>query len=225
MIQGGDFTKGNGTGGESIYGETFRDENFILKHRSPYLLSMANAGPHTNGSQFFITTALTPWLDGKHTVFGKIVDGTEIADKMEKYGSDEGKTSVLVKITDCGQLAIKGGEGPGNAKQVTASHILIKHRESRNPKSHKESQVIRSKQEAIADVEEILAKIKAGADFAQLAEKESHCGSFKRGGDLGEFGPGKMQKPFEDAAFKLKVGEISGVVDTASGIHVIKRTA
>jgi len=226
MIQGGDFTKGNGTGGESIYGETFRDENFILKHKTKYLLSMANAGPHTNGSQFFITTAVTTWLDNKHTVFGKVVDGTSVVDKMEKQGSDEGKTKVTVKITDCGQLAITGTEGSGAAESTTvkASHILIKHTESRNPKSHKENPVTRTKAQAIAECQELIDKLKAGSDFAQLANKESHCGSYKRGGDLGEFGPGKMQKPFEEATFKLKIGELSGVVDTASGIHVIKRT-
>jgi len=226
MIQGGDFTRGNGTGGESIYGETFRDENFTLKHKTKYLLSMANAGPNTNGSQFFITTAVTPWLDGKHTVFGKVVDGISIIDRMEKQGSDEGTTKCTVKITDCGQLAISGTEGSAEAEsdQVKASHVLIKHKESRNPKSHKESPVTRTKDEAIAKAEGLLEKIKAGADFAGIATAESHCGSYKRGGDLGEFGPGKMQKPFEEAVYRLKVGEVSGVVDTASGVHIIKRT-
>merc|ERR1711871_66729 len=192
MCQGGDFTRGNGTGGESIYGETFKDENFILKHKTKYLLSMANAGPNTNGSQFFLTTVATPWLDGKHTVFGKVVDGQSIVDKMEKQGSDDGKTRCVVKITDCGQLAISGTEGSGAAESnsIKASHILIKHRDSRNPKSHKENPVTRSKEEAIADVKKIIEKLQAGADFGTLASAESHCGSYKRGGDLGEFGPG-----------------------------------
>lgn len=102
MCQGGDFTRGNGTGGESIYGEKFADENFKLKHTSKYLLSMANAGPGTNGSQFFITTAETPWLDGKHVVFGKVVSGTEVIDAMEKVGSRNGATSKTVTIEDSG---------------------------------------------------------------------------------------------------------------------------
>jgi len=104
MCQGGDFTRGNGTGGESIYGEKFADENFKLKHTTPFLLSMANAGPGTNGSQFFITTAVTSWLDGKHVVFGKVVEGTDLVKKMESCGSQSGTTSKPVVIANCGQL-------------------------------------------------------------------------------------------------------------------------
>ena len=104
MCQGGDFTRGNGTGGESIYGEKFADENFKLKHEKPYLLSMANAGPGTNGSQFFITTVPTPWLDGKHVVFGKVVEGEDVVKKMEAAGSQSGSTSKKVVIADSGQL-------------------------------------------------------------------------------------------------------------------------
>ncbi len=104
MCQGGDFTRGNGTGGESIYGEKFADENFKLKHDIPGLLSMANAGANTNGSQFFITTVKTPWLDGKHVVFGKVVEGLEVVKKMEAIGSRSGTTSKPVTIFDSGQL-------------------------------------------------------------------------------------------------------------------------
>ncbi|XP_042365283.1 peptidyl-prolyl cis-trans isomerase-like [Plectropomus leopardus] len=104
MCQGGDFTKGNGTGGKSIYGEKFKDENFTLKHTNKYVLSMANAGANTNGSQFFICTAVTKWLDGKHVVFGKVVEGTDVVDAMEAVGSQSGTTSQVVTIADCGQL-------------------------------------------------------------------------------------------------------------------------
>lgn len=106
MLQGGDFTQGNGMGGESIYGDRFADENFKLKHETVGLLSMANAGPNTQGSQFFITTAVTSWLDGKHVVFGKVMDEASMAvvKKVEALGSSSGKTSKKITIEKSGQL-------------------------------------------------------------------------------------------------------------------------
>merc|ERR1719321_2200251 len=101
MCQGGDFTRGNGTGGESIYGDKFADENFTLKHTGAGILSMANAGPNTNGSQFFLCTLKTPWLDGKHVVFGSVVEGLAVVKKVEEVGHSSGKTSQTVKIDDC----------------------------------------------------------------------------------------------------------------------------
>ncbi|PRW58429.1 Peptidyl-prolyl cis-trans isomerase [Chlorella sorokiniana] len=117
MCQGGDFTADNGTGGYSIYGSRFADENFQLRHLGPGVLSMANAGPNTNGSQFFLCVAQTPWLDGKHVVFGQVVSGYGVVKAMEACGSRSGQTAFDVMIADCG---VKGGN-TGGASTTTAA--------------------------------------------------------------------------------------------------------
>ena len=104
MAQGGDFTNHNGTGGMSIYGAKFPDENFNIKHNKRGLLSMANAGPNTNGSQFFITFGPTDWLNGAHTVFGEMIEGDDVLKQIESVGSRSGKTSSKLTIEDCGEI-------------------------------------------------------------------------------------------------------------------------
>lgn len=104
MCQGGDITNRNGSGGESIYGRSFADENFQMKHDEPGLLSMANAGPNTNSSQFFITLVPCPWLDGKHVVFGKVIEGMKVVKDMETQGTSSGGVKKSVVVSDCGEL-------------------------------------------------------------------------------------------------------------------------
>ena len=102
MAQGGDFTNQNGTGGKSIYGTKFADENFSRKHTKPYLLSMANAGPDSNGSQFFITFVKCPWLDGKHVVFGEVVEGKDVVDALHSIATSGGAPKTKAYIEDSG---------------------------------------------------------------------------------------------------------------------------
>ncbi|KAI8988657.1 peptidyl-prolyl cis-trans isomerase D [Pilobolus umbonatus] len=135
MVQGGDFTAGNGTGGESIYGEKFEDENFNLKHEKPFLLSMANAGPGTNGSQFFITTVPTPHLDNKHVVFGKVLKGKAVVRELENLETVEDKPKKDAVIVNCGELAEGEDDGvPVNADGDNYEEYPDDHEGPKEPK-------------------------------------------------------------------------------------------
>jgi cyclophilin family peptidyl-prolyl cis-trans isomerase len=252
--QGGDFTMVagvSGTGGESIYDGTFPDENFNLKHDSAGLLSMFNTGKNMNGSQFFITLDELPELDGKHVVFGKVIDGMQVVKAMEALGSEEGKAEKRVTIKACGQVSHKDENGQivemkvepkakrqkrdGEPSQVRVLHIVRKHQGSRRPTSWRQEKITCTEDGSrtfVGNLKKDLQYRESCVDysamkelFKDLARQHSDCGSHKKGGDLGVFSRGKMQKAFEDASFDLKVGELSKLVSTESGIHLILRVA
>eukprot|EP00928_Gymnodinium_smaydae_P072615 TRINITY_DN55950_c0_g1_i1.p2 TRINITY_DN55950_c0_g1~~TRINITY_DN55950_c0_g1_i1.p2 ORF type:complete len:320 (-),score=97.05 TRINITY_DN55950_c0_g1_i1:60-1019(-) len=251
-IVGGDITMGNGTGGESIYGFTFPDENFEVKHDAPGIVTMANSGPDTNGSQFLILKEAAPQLDGKNVAFGKVVEGLEALAKIEECVDEEGELTKTVKVEFCGEAdappssaadegaAAEGEGGQGASKRqrrekdnevVTVRHILRKHSGLKKPTSWRQEKITCSQEEAakyVAGLRKRLRGLKGPnleKRFEALAREESDCKSAKKGGDLGPFERDMMQKAFEKAAFALNVGELSDVVSTKLGEHLILRTA
>eukprot|EP00927_Polykrikos_kofoidii_P066205 TRINITY_DN61849_c0_g1_i1.p1 TRINITY_DN61849_c0_g1~~TRINITY_DN61849_c0_g1_i1.p1 ORF type:complete len:379 (+),score=65.77 TRINITY_DN61849_c0_g1_i1:71-1138(+) len=251
MVQSGDITHGDGTGGESMFGQTFPDESLQLQHGVPGILSMANSGKNTNGSQFFITTKACPHLDGKHVVFGKVVEGLELVYRIESCGSPGGKPLRRVIIDDCGMLrgwrADAAETGPVEsgalnlrpAKRKRASdaptevrvvHILKKHAGSTDPRCWRGQEVKCTKSRARLALSNIRKKLAMAptnvpSRFVELAREHSDCDSAQRGGDLGKVGLGTLAPALEDVAFSLAEGEISEVFETVEGVHLMLRTA
>eukprot|EP00747_Dinoflagellata_sp_TGD_P165667 gnl/TRDRNA2_/TRDRNA2_187280_c0_seq1.p1 gnl/TRDRNA2_/TRDRNA2_187280_c0~~gnl/TRDRNA2_/TRDRNA2_187280_c0_seq1.p1 ORF type:complete len:414 (-),score=81.12 gnl/TRDRNA2_/TRDRNA2_187280_c0_seq1:38-1216(-) len=275
VVQGGDFTRHNGTGGESIYGLTMLDEAFDLTHSGPGLLSMANRGPNTSSSQFFITLSAQPNLDRKHVVFGRVLEGMEVVHRIESCGgsfaeSEEVcpkigdfasfRTKKVAVIQDCGELKNEGvgvaagglaikdaddaapGEPPakkqrtGNATErgegLRIFHILKKHSGLRYLKGSsvtnwKGEPVTCTKGKAKHSMENLRKRLTSAVsmqkEMVELAREHSDAPTGQHGGDMGVVQKGELDDELEDAVFALKPGQLSEVVETASGFHLLLR--
>lgn len=201
MCQFGDFTNFDGTGGESIYGEKFEDENFQLKHDKPFLLSMANAGPNTNGSQAFITCVPTPHLDGKHVVFGEVIQGKRIVRLIEKQQTEDGTDKPMrdVKIDDCGLLP-DDYVVPEDAEQTPTDEFGDNYEESLKDDSKVDIKDVNSVLKAVDTVKEIGTQLFKKQDYAHALQKYQKCDKF-----LKEYFPDDLSKEDMDRVNQLKV--------------------
>jgi len=239
MVQGGDITHGDGTGGESIFGQTFADENLQLQHIAEGMLSMANSGKNTNGSQFFITCKPCPHLDGKHVVFGRVIDGLDVVKRMEACGTADGGPSKSVRIDDCGEVrGSRSAEEGRPAKrrradlpgEIRVLQILKKHKDCSDPKTAKGEVATCTKGRAKLGLTNVRKRLMAnpGAmekSFAEAAREHSDCEFACKGGDLGVVEQGTLEKDLELVAFALSAGELSEPFETPEGVHMVLRVA
>eukprot|EP00435_Cladocopium_sp_Y103_P036449 s1128_g9.t1 len=249
VIQAGDFTHCDGTGGESVYGPTFPDENLNLKHTAPGLLSMANSGKDTNSSQFFICMKACPHLDGKHCVFGRVIDGMDVARRVESCGGSEPAGTAM--IDDCGEIKGSGAAaisedlaGPGlgdrpakrrraEVAEVQLLQIIKKHSGSKDPRDATGKEVKATKGRAKLALANIRKKLVMNPDlpsqqrsFAAFARETSDdpCAG-TTAGDLGKVALGALETQLEEVGFSLAVGEISEPFETPEGFHLLLRVS
>ncbi|CAI9768741.1 unnamed protein product [Fraxinus pennsylvanica] len=208
MAQGGDFSKGNGTGGESIYGGKFADENFKLDHSGPGFLSMANGGPNTNGSQFFLTFKRQPHLDGKHVVFGKVVKGMDVVKKIEQVGTADGKPSGLVKIVDCGETPeskINDSVGARKGKKKKPTRALSsdnssdseakgKRQASRKDRRRKRRKRYSSSDSYSSDTDSASASASASSETDSVSDSDSNSESDSHSSSSSSYGRGRKKR-------------------------------